>query len=175
MSEHRTGCHAAGLPLDGPDYPPCDCGKDLFDTPLSDITDAEWDAFNRAINPPTLTIELSGLPDSPNATRREHWATKGKNAAQWRRDAAILALDAANKAKWLTPDTCTIGVVGLFKDHKRHDPDNLLAAIKPCLDGIVDAGVIADDSFSVIRRLTVSCEVGTRVGIRVVVTALPEA
>ena len=122
----------------------------------------------------TLTIELQGIPDSPNQTRREHWAERGKNAAQWRLDAKLLGLDAANRAKWQTPDHATVEVVALFKDHKRHDPDNLIGAIKPIMDGIVDAGILPDDSFNVIRRLSVTQEIGTHVGVRVVVTALGE-
>jgi crossover junction endodeoxyribonuclease RusA len=29
---------------------------------------------------------------------------------------------------------------------RRRDPDNLVATLKPCLDGLVDAGVVPDDT-----------------------------
>lgn len=32
------------------------------------------------------------------------------------------------------------------KDRRRRDSDNVIATLKPCLDGLVDAGVVADDT-----------------------------
>lgn len=32
------------------------------------------------------------------------------------------------------------------RDKRRRDADNLVATLKPCLDGLVDAGVIEDDT-----------------------------
>ena len=32
------------------------------------------------------------------------------------------------------------------RDGRRRDADNLVATLKPCLDGLVDAGVIKDDT-----------------------------
>lgn len=32
------------------------------------------------------------------------------------------------------------------KDRRRRDPDGLMATFKPCIDGIVDAGVVPDDT-----------------------------
>jgi len=39
-----------------------------------------------------------------------------------------------------------ITVTWIAKDKRRRDPDNLFAAMKPYIDGLVDAELIADDS-----------------------------
>lgn len=50
-------------------------------------------------------------------------------------------------------ELCEITLEYHFKDSRRRDPDNYSG--KFILDGMVKAGVIADDSMSVIHKLTV--------------------
>ena len=83
-----------------------------------------------------------------NANVKLHWRRKGERAA-WLRQAA--GLDAARFRRTLTRPTpiqervhCVVMVS--WPDRRRRDVHNLMPTVKPCIDGIVDAGVLADDS-----------------------------
>ncbi len=79
-------------------------------------------------------------PLSLNA--RQHWRVKAKAVAQLRRDAHLLA-EAAR-----VPACSRIHVQLHYvpRDARRRDRDNLVATLKPVLDGLVDAGVVPDDT-----------------------------
>ena len=88
------------------------------------------------------------LPHSPNVVRNMHWAprsrwTKGwKDASYW---AAESALRSHKMYKGMRPvDNITIS----FEIHaiQSQDPDNMLASMKPIIDGIVQTGIIKDDT-----------------------------
>jgi len=92
-----------------------------------------------------MKIELKHLPDpdlSPN--KRLHWT-------QVARARAIALVETVTLVKEQgRPDTpydkVHITVTWIAKDKRRRDPDNLFAAMKPYIDGLVDAELIADDS-----------------------------
>jgi len=101
----------------------------------------------------TLRIELPGLPPrecSPNW--RGHWAAKADTVRLYRHEAgwrAVLAKNAythANGGWWTAPDHATMHVTFVVPDNRRRDKTNLAASFKPALDGLVDAGIIKDDS-----------------------------
>lgn len=41
---------------------------------------------------------------------------------------------------------CTVTLVWAPGDCRRRDADNLVATLKPCADGLVDAGIVPDDT-----------------------------
>jgi Holliday junction resolvase RusA-like endonuclease len=43
-------------------------------------------------------------------------------------------------------ETAHLTITWVAKDKRRRDPDNLFASMKPYIDGLVEAGLIADDS-----------------------------
>jgi crossover junction endodeoxyribonuclease RusA len=73
---------------------------------------------------------------------REHRMVKHRRVAQVRRDAKALTLVAK------IPPLARISVELHYcpRDKRRRDPLNLVATLKPVEDGIVDAGVIPDDT-----------------------------
>jgi Endodeoxyribonuclease RusA. len=88
------------------------------------------------------------IPDaclSPNW--RGHWAVRAKATKQLRKTAAILALSEialiAGPPCW---KKATAQVTYHFRDKRRRDKDNFQARLKAAFDGIVDAGILADDS-----------------------------
>jgi crossover junction endodeoxyribonuclease RusA len=89
--------------------------------------------------PVTITLPLPDRKLSPNS--RTHWAAKAKAVkaarayAAWQTVGNRLGLDAA-----------TITVTPYYRDRRRHDSDNLLASLKPSIDGLVDAGLLTDDN-----------------------------
>lgn len=79
-------------------------------------------------------------PLSLNA--RQHWRVKAAGVAQLREGASWLAREARIPA-------CGRIHVQLHyvpPDARRRDRDNLVATLKPVLDGLVDAGVVPDDT-----------------------------
>ena len=85
-----------------------------------------------------------GLGVSPN--ERVHWAERSRRNAAVRYAAGIAA--ALARPRGFVPlDHVTIGFEVIWPlGARRRDDDNLLAALKPCLDGIVDGKVIVSDA-----------------------------
>lgn len=102
-----------------------------------------------------MLIVIPGTPPSPNRTRAGHWRRRYKSDQQWRSDARLLAIDARNRLRGVTfpwPRVALRYVWVVPDDRRRRDPDNWVAACKPILDGIVDAGIIPGDDSRVIVR-----------------------
>ncbi|MDD5095559.1 MAG: endodeoxyribonuclease RusA [Dehalococcoidia bacterium] len=92
-----------------------------------------------------MRIEIPSLPPkacSPNA--RVHWAEKAKQAKRYRELSFLSAKSAMNG--WIAPEKALVQLTFIIPDHRRRDIDNLVASFKSGLDGLVDAGVIRDDS-----------------------------
>lgn len=106
----------------------------------------------------TVTIVIAGAPTLPNqSTKAGTWHARAKSRREWRAVAHWSAMAAVGRE---TTDTdypiaaCTIDVEHVLPDRHRRDIDNLAAAVKPLLDGFVDAGVLAGDDTTVIRAIT---------------------
>lgn len=91
----------------------------------------------------TLTLPYPRPPLSLNDRGQSPGARAAKSALikMIRADVAVLArvaripaLDAIHvRLHWQPPD------------NRRRDPDNLVATLKPCIDGLVTAGIVPDD------------------------------
>lgn len=87
------------------------------------------------------TVDLPDLdPLSLNA-RQAHWAQRHRNVRVWR-EATGWAVKAARVPR-LAQAIVTLHVTP--PDRRRRDRHNLHATLKPILDALIDAGVIADD------------------------------
>lgn len=101
--------------------------------------------------------EKRGRPETPNA--RRHWRDIAHEAALWKSIAEHAAHDAldvwvlTHGLAWRPVMRCSISVAFGLPDRRTRDLDNLIASTKPLLDGIVAAGVIVDDSITVIQRI----------------------
>lgn len=111
-----------------------------------------------------IAFTLVGHPPSPNRTRAGHWRARAASDLTWRTAAYFAALDV--KPTGYVPGRVSVRVVLVIPDKRRRDPDNALASVKPCIDGIVDAGLLLDDSFAVIHELTVTSEPGPQKAVR---------
>ena len=119
-----------------------------------------------------IVVTVPGIPPSPNQQRREHWARRAAEARGWRQAALYAALDARNRhADVPFPlHSAAIRVVIVSPTTVRRDPDNAIASVKPIIDGLVRAGILADDSFAVVRDLSVAVERGREAAVRIEVT-----
>ena len=98
-------------------------------------------------------VEIPGLPSfdlNPNA--RVHWGKKSE-AKRNARDIMMAALKDKDNPVHIPNEPYEAAVLKIefvagFKDRQRknRDMDNLLASAKPYIDGLVDGGVLVDDT-----------------------------
>jgi crossover junction endodeoxyribonuclease RusA len=92
-----------------------------------------------------MKINLNHLPDpdlSPN--KRLHWSELSKAKDIAKDEAKALVLQQGRPAH--PYERAHITITWVAKDKRRRDVDNLLASMKSYIDGLVGAGLIADDS-----------------------------
>lgn len=95
----------------------------------------------------SLSFSLPGHPANDNVRRKWHWSKRNKEDDQWKQDAQRVCLDAINRARVHTPwERVTVTYQFIKPTKARMDTDNAGGATKPILDGIVNAGLIPDDS-----------------------------
>jgi crossover junction endodeoxyribonuclease RusA len=97
-----------------------------------------------------LKIVFDSLPPAelmPNRLRRLHWAVRARVEKQARIDAMMLAYAALYKADWQMATKAEIAYMFYVKDRRRRDIEGMIGACKAWVDGLVDAGVIEDDSW----------------------------
>lgn len=99
----------------------------------------------------TITIEHLGRPPTANQAHRMHPLQVAKLRRQYREAAAVLAR--AHKIPAF--DAITVTAHGEYPNRRSlPDVDAIAPAVKPVIDGLVDAGVIADDNHLHVHSVT---------------------
>lgn len=89
----------------------------------------------------TMQLSFSKPPITLNSSFR-HWSQRAKVVKEIRREAMVRA-----RAARLGPYRhITTTLHYQPRDRRRRDPSNLVGTQKPLLDGLVDAGVVPDDT-----------------------------
>ena len=94
-----------------------------------------------------MIIKIPMLPPrecSPNF--RGHWTKKARASKTLREFAMVYALQCSGFAR---PgyEKAELSITLVVRDSRYYrDPDNMIASLKPAIDGCVDAGIIKDDS-----------------------------
>jgi len=92
-----------------------------------------------------MNIELGHLPDRDlNPNKRLHHMQLYRAKRQAKDEAMALVLEQGRPD--IPYEKAHITITWVAKDKRRRDPDNLFASMKPYIDGLVEAGLIADDS-----------------------------
>jgi Holliday junction resolvase RusA-like endonuclease len=99
-----------------------------------------------------FVVKIPGHPDAilaPN--RRAHGHAKAEATKQHRTDAKYAAVDARNALEVfhvpMFPGPVVVTVLVRWgKEGRRHDLDSTAVMTKPHVDGIVDAGILTNDS-----------------------------
>lgn len=84
-----------------------------------------------------------------NAHNKGHWRNKSAVVKQYRTTAKLAASEHSTKSPI---EQATISYRFFVPDNRRRDAANLIQMVKPGIDGIVDAGLIADDCW---QKLTI--------------------
>lgn len=95
-----------------------------------------------------LKVPTSDLLTSNQA--RVHWATRARRVKNIRTAAHMVCQRFAFEP--LPPVTCEVEVT--WPDRRRRDTHNLQPSVKAAIDGIVDAGLLKDDSDEHLKALT---------------------
>jgi len=91
-----------------------------------------------------VTITLPLPPKSLSPNWRGHWRIKAHDVAEYRSSASFRAYCAIEGERPLWP-AATLQATFYHAQNHRRDPDNLNASLKSAQDGLVDAGLLADD------------------------------
>ena len=95
-------------------------------------------------------IELSFGRPPLNLNQRMHWAQKAQITRDIRTE---VALKARPLKKQFAPGPIQVSLHYRPRDNRRRDPSNFIATQKPILDGLVDAGIVPDDTPDYIDEL----------------------
>ena len=90
-----------------------------------------------------ILIRLSLPPRELSPNARPHWAAKARAVKLYRAIAYLLSV-AERRVRPLRAAKVTARF--FFRTQRRRDPDNLLSSLKAALDGIADAGIVANDA-----------------------------
>lgn len=93
-------------------------------------------------------LELPHERPPLNLNQRLHWAAKHKLTQSLRSTAYILAKGAGIPLMGRVKVTLVWDV----PDNRRRDEDNPVPTLKALCDGLVDAGVVVDDTFEMMRK-----------------------
>lgn len=110
---------------------------------------------------------------NPNRSKGVHWAStsslrkQAKNEAFWLTRGALLQNMLIRKESWVDGEF-SLSITFVQPDKRARDRDNLLAALKPSLDGVADALGINDSQFD---PITIRREYGSKPGIVIVEVA----
>ncbi len=106
-----------------------------------------------------FTIPWPSAKLNPNSSKGRHWAATSALRKAARQDGWVLAREAVGKlpgwaAGQLGAGSVPLTIIFVQPDRRARDRDNLLAALKPALDGVADALSINDAQFDpvLIRR-----------------------
>ncbi len=101
-----------------------------------------------------ITMSLPHRLLSPNA--RCHWAAKAARVKAARNTAKMLCLEAGTPSEpWINAE---VTYAFYWPDRRRRDRDNAMSSCKAVLDGIVDAGVVKDDSAVTFRPVVMAVD-----------------
>lgn len=93
--------------------------------------------------PDSWRLEIPAPTQWVSANDRSHWASKARLVKEWRTSAHLWA-----NAERLPHITTPVIITGWVHrtDTRRADAHNRILTVKACIDGLVDAGVLDDDS-----------------------------
>ena len=108
-----------------------------------------------------MELHFDHLPTAPTMNSRTHWARR-KEAARAAHKLVLGAVTGVGGPP-ATPYTgAGIHLVFFLPDRRRRDVDNLIAASKSYIDGLVHAGVLTDDSPDVVNWMVAEVRIRPR-------------
>lgn len=104
-----------------------------------------------------LKLTIPGLPKTANAGARRHWRAQMAHAQQWQKS-VIVAVGSNRPPAPLQMARLVLTRVSSAEP----DYDGLVSSFKPVIDGLIKAGVLANDKMQNIGRPEYNWEKGRR-------------
>lgn len=105
-----------------------------------------------------VTITIDCLPPTElraNNHSSNYWYARAEASKKCRHQAMLLGMQYTNsRPDFETIHHCEIEEVFVIGTRRKIDIEGLMGACKPYIDGIKDAGIIWDDDWQHVRRLT---------------------
>jgi crossover junction endodeoxyribonuclease RusA len=95
----------------------------------------------------TFIIALPYERPPLHGNQKVHWAVKAKHTRELRGGAA------ASTAHVPPMVLCQVLLTWFVTDRRRRDADNLMPTLKPLCDGLVDSGIVPDDTSEFMDKL----------------------
>lgn len=108
-----------------------------------------------------IKVVLPLPPRALHAHNKGHWRSK-REAVKSYRDRARTACELELKHKRPELPGARLDVRFFWKDYRRRDNFNAAHSVKAAIDGCVDAGLVADDCWTVLQPCTVESERDTK-------------
>ena len=117
----------------------------------------------------TLTVDVRKPPMTLNEQRRAHWQTVRRAKAEAERHVWVVA-----KAARIPPlNRAHVEIIWFAPDKRPRDADSLSVFLKATLDALVKCGVLEDDNYRHVPRVTLGIEIDrTRPRIEIKITEL---
>lgn len=116
--------------------------------------------------PTTYRLDLPYERPPLTANQRMHWARKAQITRAVRFSAKVAARDIPALGR------CSVHLVWTVTDRRRRDADNLVPTLKACADGLVDAGIVADDVPALMTKRMPEIVLGDTLGLVLIVEPL---
>ncbi|WP_058889021.1 hypothetical protein [Nesterenkonia jeotgali] len=104
-------------------------------TPVDPVNDQN-------VEPEYLELWIPKVDEWINLNNRWHWSKERRVAREWRSAGKLLCLD----AKLPRLQRARIDIYVHKSNRTSYDAHNLMATMKPVIDGLVDAGLLPDDN-----------------------------
>lgn len=105
-------------------------------------------------------IWLDGHPPTGNELHRMHWGERSRSREDWKGRVYYASLERYKRSIIVPMKTASVRFTWAYRIQRKRDIDNIIAGVKPLLDGLVVVGFIPDDDASVVRSLAVDVVVG---------------
>jgi hypothetical protein len=122
-----------------------------------------------AVGPEFYILEFDYRRPPLTANQRLHWRERADRTAGVRTSARYLA----RRIPFL--GRCEVALVWVVTDRRRRDADNIVPTLKAMCDGLVDAGVVSDDTPDLMVKRMPEIRMGTRAHMVLIVTPLEKA
>jgi len=90
----------------------------------------------------SVTLVIPGTPPSLNRQERLHWAQRQRLRDWWAQQAWLVWLQ-AGRPRFARP---AVQYRVYYATHRRRDPDNVVASLKPVMDGLKGKAFVDDHS-----------------------------
>lgn len=98
-----------------------------------------------------IALPWPAPPLTKNAVRRMHYRTEAKERKAIMETVALLARDTAKHSE------AVVVLHWRMADRRRRDGDGAAPTLAACIDGLVQAGVLPDDSWQFVRHSGITC------------------